>query len=134
MRTKRTGATQVEHPENADYLATEELPTDHPSALLSALSPYYVTKRGATYLSDSLGALKALPDRSTNLVLTSPPYALHFKKEYGNVSKDQYVKWFLPFAEQVQRILTDDGSFVLNIGGSGTKENRLVQSTISNCF
>lgn len=118
MGTKRTGVSQIEHPENADYLATEELPADHPRSLLSTLSPYYVTKLGGTYLCDSLTALQGLPDRSTNLVLTSPPYALHFKKEYGNVSKDQYVKWFLPFAQQVQRILTDDGSFVLNIGGS----------------
>jgi len=58
---------------------------------------------------------------SINLVLTSPPYALHFKKEYGNVSKDQYVKWFLPFAQQIYRILADDGSFILNIGGSYNK-------------
>jgi site-specific DNA-methyltransferase (cytosine-N4-specific) len=59
-----------------------------------------------------------LPDGSANLVLTSPPYALHFKKEYGNVAKDRYVKWFLPFAREIRRILADDGSFVLNIGGS----------------
>jgi DNA modification methylase len=65
--------------------------------------------------------LQALQDASTNLVLTSPPYALHFKKEYGNVSKDEYVEWFLPFAKEVRRILTDDGSFVLNIGGSWNK-------------
>jgi site-specific DNA-methyltransferase (cytosine-N4-specific) len=53
-----------------------------------------------------------------NLVFTSPPYALHFKKEYGNASKKDYVKWFLPFAAEILRILTADGSFVLNIGGS----------------
>jgi site-specific DNA-methyltransferase (cytosine-N4-specific) len=52
------------------------------------------------------------------LVVTSPPYALHFKKEYGNVEKSDYVEWFLPFAREIQRILSDDGSFVLNIGGS----------------
>jgi site-specific DNA-methyltransferase (cytosine-N4-specific) len=51
-------------------------------------------------------------------VFTSPPYALHFKKEYGNAHKRDYVKWFLPFATQILRILKDDGSFVLNIGGS----------------
>lgn len=59
-----------------------------------------------------------LPSKSVNLVVTSPPYALHFKKEYGNVEKDAYVQWFKPFAEQIKRVLTDDGSFVLNIGGS----------------
>jgi len=55
------------------------------------------------------------------LVVTSPPYALHFKKAYGNVSKSEYVAWFKPFAVEIRRILTDDGSFVLNIGGSWNK-------------
>ena len=51
-------------------------------------------------------------------VVTSPPYALHFKKEYGNAEKRDYVDWLLPYAAEVRRVLTDDGSFVLNIGGS----------------
>jgi site-specific DNA-methyltransferase (cytosine-N4-specific) len=53
-------------------------------------------------------------------VITSPPYALHFQKEYGNVDQKNYVKWFLPFAEEIKRILKPDGSFVLNIGGAWT--------------
>lgn len=121
IRTKRREVAAAEHPENADYAATVQLPTDHPRALAPHCTPYYVTRLGAAYLGDSLAGLQALPDSSTNLVLTSPPYALHFKKEYGNVSKDQYVDWFLPFAREVRRILTDDGSFVLNIGGSWNK-------------
>jgi len=76
------------------------------------------TKFGSALLGDSLQVLGALPEGSINLVVTSPPYALHFKKEYGNVSKRDYVAWFLPFARQIFRILRDDGSFVLNIGGS----------------
>jgi site-specific DNA-methyltransferase (cytosine-N4-specific) len=62
--------------------------------------------------------LAKIPDASVNLVFTSPPYALHFKKEYGNVDKAEYVKWFLEFAKQIWRVLKDDGSFVLNVGGS----------------
>ena len=76
------------------------------------------TKHGSALLADSLQILCALPDRSVNLVVTSPPYALHFKKEYGNASKQDYIAWFLPFATQIFRVLRDDGSFVLNIGGS----------------
>jgi DNA modification methylase len=76
------------------------------------------TKHGSALLADSLPVLRALPDGSVNLVVTSPPYALHFKKEYGNASKQDYLAWFLPFARQIFRILRDDGSFVLNIGGS----------------
>jgi site-specific DNA-methyltransferase (cytosine-N4-specific) len=62
-----------------------------------------------------------MPDDSLNAVITSPPYALHFKKEYGNVDKKDYVKWFLPFAKEFFRVLKNDGSFILNIGGSYNK-------------
>ena len=91
---------------------------EHPGKLMPAVETFYETPSGAAYLGDSREVLKALPDNSVNLVFTSPPYALHFKKEYGNVSKADYVDWFLPFAQEIHRILADDGSFVLNIGGS----------------
>jgi DNA modification methylase len=90
----------------------------HPADLLDHIEPFYRTTAGAAYLGDSQETLKALPENSINLVFTSPPYALHFKKAYGNVSKADYVDWFLPFAKEIHRVLTDDGSFVLNIGGS----------------
>ena len=70
------------------------------------------------YQGDSVALMSRMPAASVNLAVTSPPYALHFKKEYGNVDKSAYVEWFRPFAEQIYRVLTDDGSFVLNIGGS----------------
>jgi site-specific DNA-methyltransferase (cytosine-N4-specific) len=80
--------------------------------------PAYRTSHGAAYIADARAVLSALPDESVNLVVTSPPYALHFKKEYGNVEKHGYVAWFLPFAREIFRVLKKDGSFVLNIGGS----------------
>ena len=83
--------------------------------------PYYQTELGLAVLGDSLEALRQLPDGSVSLVLTSPPYALHFKKEYGNKEKHEYVDWMLPFAREIRRVLRDDGSFVLNIGGSYNK-------------
>ena len=91
------------------------------ATLLPQLTPFYETEFGAAYLADSREVLRLLPDSSVNLVFTSPPYALHFKKEYGNVHKDEYVEWFLTFARDIFRVLKDDGSFVLNIGGSYNK-------------
>jgi len=88
---------------------------------VNGFDPFYRTDWGAAYVADSLDVLKAIPDGSLNLVLTSPPYALHFKKEYGNVSKEEYVEWMLPFAREIHRVLAEDGSFVLNIGGSYNK-------------
>jgi site-specific DNA-methyltransferase (cytosine-N4-specific) len=90
----------------------------HVAHLVAPYSPLYQTDLGAAYLGDAAALLRALPDDSVNLVVTSPPYALHFKKEYGNVDKKDYVAWFRPFGEQIHRVLAPDGSFVLNIGGS----------------
>jgi DNA modification methylase len=92
--------------------------TDSPAALVSHFAPLYETDLGAAYVADSEKLLRALPDKSINLVFTSPPYALHFKKEYGNVDKADYVEWFLRFGREIKRVLKNDGSFVLNIGGS----------------
>jgi DNA modification methylase len=84
----------------------------------ATLKPYYSTDYGAAWLGDSRHLLPRLPDSSVKVVFTSPPYALQFKKEYGNVEKGDYADWFLPFAREAFRILSDDGSFVLNMGGS----------------
>ncbi|MFZ4407359.1 MAG: DNA-methyltransferase [Paracraurococcus sp.] len=89
-----------------------------PTKLLSGLTPAYETTMGAAYIGDSLEVMSKIPDASINLVVTSPPYALHFKKAYGNVDASKYVDWFKPFGAEILRILRDDGSFVLNISGS----------------
>lgn len=80
--------------------------------------PIYQTELGAAYCGDSLKLMEELPDESIDLVVTSPPYALHFKKEYGNADQKDYVEWILPFAQQIRRILKPSGSFVLNLGGA----------------
>jgi DNA modification methylase len=80
--------------------------------------PAYETGFGAAYVGDSVELLRALPTGSVDLVLTSPPYALEFQKEYGNATKADYVDWLRPFGKEIRRVLKDDGSFVLNIGGS----------------
>lgn len=90
-------------------------------ALVPRIKPAYHTGNGAAYCGDSIALLKAVPDKSVNLVVTSPPYPLVFKKEYGNVDAHQYVEWLLPFVREAKRVLTDDASFVLNVGGVWNK-------------
>lgn len=94
---------------------------DNGLRLMTDLDPYYATDLGIAVLGDSLESLRKLPDESVSLVLTSPPYALHFKKAYGNKDKHEYIDWMLPFAREIRRVLKEDGSFVLNIGGSYNK-------------
>jgi site-specific DNA-methyltransferase (cytosine-N4-specific) len=88
---------------------------------VEGLTAFYSTGLGSAYLGDSLDVLKRMPEGSVDLIMTSPPYALEFKKEYGNQSKDKYQEWFLGFARELHRVLKDDGSFVLNIAGSWNK-------------
>lgn len=101
-------------------LLTQHGKDAHPARLLP-IRPDYATDLGAAYVTDSLNALRQLADGSVNLVLTSPPYSLHFQKHYGNVAKDKYADWFLEFGREIFRVLPSDGSFVLNIGGSYNK-------------
>ncbi|ASS37450.1 DNA-methyltransferase [Mogibacterium pumilum] len=61
--------------------------------------------------------MKTMPENSIDLILTSPPYA--DQRDYGNtdssISPEDYVKWFLPKAKQMYKLLKADGSFILNI-------------------
>jgi site-specific DNA-methyltransferase (cytosine-N4-specific) len=83
--------------------------------------PYYRTEYGAAYLGDALELIRHVPDSRINLIMTSPPFALTKKKPYGNTKATQYVDWFKPFAREFWRVLTDDGSLVIHIGGSWDK-------------
>jgi site-specific DNA-methyltransferase (cytosine-N4-specific) len=55
---------------------------------------------------------------SVDLIVTSPPFALKRKKEYGNVEAADYVPWFMDFAIEFKRIMKDTGSLVIDIGGT----------------
>jgi DNA modification methylase len=107
-------ARELTAPELWSYRLYGSAATD----LLPNREPLYQTTLGAAYLTDSLPWLHEIPEESIDLVVTSPPYALEFKKEYGNVTKDEYTDWFKPFGQEIRRILKPDGSFVLNISGS----------------
>jgi len=84
----------------------------------STLKPYYKTEYGKAYLGDTLDIIKHIPNNSINLVLTSPPFALTSQKEYGNKNEQDYIEWFLLFSKEFKRVLTPDGSFVLDLGGA----------------
>jgi DNA modification methylase len=81
----------------------------------------YLTTHGAAYNGDSLELLAAMPDNSIDLVMTSPPFALLRKKEYGNSDQAEYVEWLGQFAKAVYPKLKDTGSFVVDIGGAYQK-------------
>lgn len=81
----------------------------------------YTTNYGECICADSLIAIRVLENESVNLVITSPPFALQRKKEYGNESQEDYVDWLCQFAKIVYKKLREDGSFVIDIGGAYEK-------------
>lgn len=83
--------------------------------------PLYNTNLGEAYVADSLEMLAQLPDNSVNLVMTSPPFALQRKKDYGNKEQHEYIDWLAEFASLVYQKLTPDGSFVVDLGGAYQK-------------
>ena len=91
------------------------------SSFKIAQDPAYRTRFGEVYQGDSLELMRQLPAGSINLVMTSPPFALQRKKEYGNETAEKYVEWLLPFAREIYRLLPDDGSLVIDLGGSWVK-------------
>lgn len=87
------------------------------------MRPFYHTRLGEAFLGDALDVLHGLVSESVNLIVTSPPFPLTFqkKKPYSSVRIDEYIAWFLPIADECKRVLTEDGSFVVDIGGVWNK-------------
>lgn len=84
-------------------------------------APIYSTCLGATYYGDSLNLIDEVEDNSVDLVVTSPPFALLRKKEYGNEDQNEYVEWLGQFAAKIQPKLKDTGSLVVDLGGAYQK-------------
>ena len=82
---------------------------------------YHETALGKIIHGDSQEVFNAYDEGAVNLIMTSPPFGLVRKKDYGNVEANEYVNWFKPFATNFHRILKDDGSLVIDIGGAWNK-------------
>lgn len=83
---------------------------------------YLKTGHGKVYHGDSLEVLKKrVKPNSVDLIVTSPPFGLVRKKDYGNADADEYLEWFRPFAKQFKRVLKEQGSLVIDIGGAWKK-------------
>jgi site-specific DNA-methyltransferase (adenine-specific) len=71
------------------------------------------------YNADCIVAMREnLAPRSIDVVVTSPPYNLGIKyKRYDDtISRQEYLRWMGEWAEEVKRVLRDDGSLFLNLG------------------
>src|SRR5690348_14779390 len=82
------------------------------------MQPYHKTKHGTIILGDSLEYVGRCRAGSVDLIVTSPPFGLVRKKDYGNVESHEYVEWFKKFGEEFKRLLRPSGSLVIDIGGA----------------
>jgi DNA modification methylase len=82
------------------------------------MAPFHKTSYGQMCLGDARDFMPTLEDKSVDLIMTSPPFGLVRKKEYGNVDSGDYLEWFRSFAGEFKRVLKDRGSLVIDIGGA----------------
>ena len=75
---------------------------------------------------DCIEEMSKLDENSVNLVITSPPYAdtVSYGKSIKNFHPDHYADWFADLGKEIQRVLTTDGSFILNIGNKASNGQR----------
>jgi len=91
----------------------------------------YKTKYGKYYIGKCENIIKKLElEKKVQLILTSPPFPLNNKKKYGNLSGDDYLKWFSGLANLFSRVLTPNGSIVIEMGNAW-EPNRPVQSLLT---
>jgi DNA methylase len=86
------------------------------------MRPSFSTKLGECYNSGIESFLesqnaKRLEGR-VQVVITSPPFPLNNKKSYGNLAGQAYIDWIASLAEPLSRLISDDGSIVVEIGNA----------------
>jgi site-specific DNA-methyltransferase (adenine-specific) len=69
--------------------------------------------------ADCIEGMAALPDGSVDVIVTSPPYNIGkvYKAYNDNRPRREYLAWMGAVFAECRRILADDGSFFLNVGG-----------------
>lgn len=86
---------------------------------------YYVGKTEDILKGSSFRRLKG----KIQLIFTSPPFPLNYKKSYGNMVGEEYLDWFANLAPYFAEMLKENGSIVIELGNSW-EPSRPVQSLL----
>lgn len=80
----------------------------------------WIVDKQKIVLNDCVAEMDSLNEKSIDVVVTSPPYNLDIKyNTYDDKLKSEdYWQWMSVVIKSIQRILKDDGSFFLNVGGT----------------
>ncbi len=91
------------------------------------------SRLGKYYIGDVVKLLKGTSlkrfEGKIQLIVTSPPFPLNEKKSYGNLTGDDYLKWFTELAPLLSKLLTKNGSIVIEIGNAW-EPHRPIQSLL----
>ncbi|WP_155970241.1 DNA-methyltransferase [Nitrospira japonica] len=101
---------------------------------LNTLKKAYISTRGLMLSGRSEQFLRSRRAKrlggKIQLIFTSPPFPLNHKKKYGNLTGDAYVDWFASFAKPFRKLLTRDGSIVIELGNAW-EAGKPVMSTLA---
>jgi site-specific DNA-methyltransferase (adenine-specific) len=84
--------------------------------------PLYVTEMEIR-LGDCVLGMRLLASVSVDVTVTSPPYNLGiaYRSYADDLPKEDYLAWCESWAEELRRVLRDDGALFLNLGTSNSK-------------
>ena len=87
-------------------------------------APYFVARGHNNevvmlYLQDCIAGMRNLQKGSMDVVVTSPPYniGVPYNSYQDQMLKKNYLAWIKKVGKQILRVLSDNGSFFLNVGG-----------------
>jgi len=75
---------------------------------------------------DSRQILRAMPDESVHLAITSPPYnvGLQYDSHNDKMPYDDYLEWLKDYWRELYRVLVRGGRFALNVAPTSIKDFR----------
>lgn len=83
-----------------------------------AVLTVFETDRGIYVWANAEDAIGYVEKGSVDLIMTSPPYPLLKKREYGNVEQRKWVDWMVGLCEGWMPLFSKTGSMMLNLGNA----------------
>jgi site-specific DNA-methyltransferase (cytosine-N4-specific) len=105
------------HRRDESWMLTEQGRSALRNIRPGAIVIVFETDNGLALWAEAAAGVASLEDGLVQLILTSPPYPLLRRKDYaGQHSSQKHVEWLLSHIADWRRVLTPDGSIVLNLG------------------
>lgn len=81
----------------------------------------FTTGLGRCLWAECQTAVSLFDDDSVDLIMTSPPYPLLTRKQYGNLDADSHVSWLFDVFSAWKEKLSPTGSLVINMADTWTR-------------